>query len=128
MTLFLCTLTAAALVVKFYPSENPAFYVLLLLMTIDYISGITAAIYKKNVSSYKGARGILKKFGILLVVVTCFVIDNWIIKSAVIFPVVTAFYISNESISICENAAQLGVPIPKKMLEILAQLKGSDKK
>lgn len=128
MTLFLCTLTAAALVVKLYPSENPAFYVLLFLMTIDYISGVLVGIAKKSISSYKGARGILKKFGILLVVATCFVIDNWIIKSAVIFPVVTAFYISNESISICENAAKLGVPIPKKILEILAQLKGSDKK
>lgn len=128
MTLFLCSLTAAALAVKFYPSENPAFYVLLFLMTIDYISGVMVGIVKKSISSYKGARGILKKFGILLVTVTCFVIDNWIIKSAVIFPVVTAFYISNESISICENAAKLGVPIPKKILEILAQLKGSDKK
>lgn len=97
-------------------------------MTIDYISGVMVGIAKKSISSYKGARGILKKFGILLVTVTCFVIDNWIIKSAVIFPVVTAFYISNESISICENAAKLGVPIPKKILEILAQLKGSGKK
>lgn len=96
--------------------------VLLILSVIDYITGISAAIVTKKLSSQTGFYGILKKIAILCVVACSHLLGQTMgiehIRTAVI-----GFYIANEGISIAENSARLGVPLPKKLMEILSQLK-----
>lgn len=104
-------------------------YALIAFVSIDYILGVFCAILEKHLSSDVGARGIFKKVVIFSLVGVAHVIDQNIIgdgsaiRTAVIF-----FYLSNEGISIIENATRLGLPIPEKFKDILEQLKdGGDK-
>ena len=104
-------------------------YALITFVVIDYILGVMCAILEKHLSSDVGARGIFKKVVIFSLVGVAHMIDQNIIgdgsaiRTAVIF-----FYLSNEGISIIENATRLGLPIPKKLLDVLEQLKsGGDK-
>ncbi len=102
-------------------------YSLIVLMVVDYISGLLVAFNKKTLSSEIGAKGITKKVHMLLLVLVGNIIDTNIIgngstvRTAVIF-----FYIVNECISITENSANLGLPIPKKLLKILEQLEDEE--
>lgn len=102
-------------------------YALIVLMVIDYISGVMVAISKKEWSSEVGFKGISKKGYILMFVVVGNIIDTRIlgqgsaIRTAVIF-----FYISNEGGSIVENAVNLGIPVPKKLKDVLIQLKDEE--
>lgn len=95
---------------------------LIVLVIVDYITGVFAAIYEKRLCSGVGFRGILKKVAILLVVMVSQIIGQVVgvewLRSAVI-----GFYLANESISVLENAGKLDIGIPKKLLEILEQLK-----
>jgi len=105
-------------------------YALLIFVLLDYISGVMCAIVDKKLSSEIGFRGIFKKVLIFALVGVAHVVDQKLIgyagspeggsliRSAVIF-----FYIANEGISIIENVAYLGLPIPKKLKDVLLQLK-----
>lgn len=94
-------------------------------MAVDYITGVFCAIKSKTLSSECGYNGFLKKVGILLFVYIAIQLD--ILTGQTIARSVTIlFYISNEGISILENAAKLGIPYPNKIKEILAQLKEGD--
>lgn len=104
-------------------------YALIAFVVIDYLLGVMCAIIEKHLSSDVGARGIFKKVVIFSLVGVAHIIDKNIIgdgsaiRTAVIF-----FYLSNEGISIIENATRLGLPIPEKLRDILEQLKdGGDK-
>lgn len=99
---------------------------LILFIGIDYITGVICAICSKKLSSEIGFRGLLKKIVILLMVAVGNVVDSilglgGVIRSAVIF-----FYLANEGISIIENAAILGLPVPDKLRGILEQLRNDD--
>lgn len=99
--------------------------VLITIIIFDYITGILAAIYNKNLSSEIGYRGIFKKVGIILIIALAQLVGqavgaDWI-RSAII-----GFYIANEGISILENIGRMGVPLPNKLLDLLKQLKDSD--
>ena len=100
-------------------------YALIAFVVIDYITGIMSAIIEKHLSSEIGAKGIFKKVLIFFLVGVAHIIDSQIIgdgsaiRTAVIF-----FYLSNEGISIIENASRIGLPVPEKLKDILAQLKG----
>ena len=101
---------------------------LLVFMLLDYLSGVILAIYQKKLSSKIGFKGILKKIMILILVAVGTLLDNFILlDGAFIRTLVIFFYIANEGISLLENAALLGLPIPEKLKEVLAQLKESDK-
>ena len=108
---------------------NDAIPLLLAAMCIDYITGITAAyVYKrqhprskKGLDSRVGAIGIAKKVLILTIVVFAQIIDNAVSFDG-IQAVVTWFYIGNEGLSVVENAAKAGVPLPRKLLDALEQL------
>ncbi|MBQ2676375.1 MAG: phage holin family protein [Clostridia bacterium] len=92
-------------------------------MAIDYITGVIVAITKNTVSSKQGAKGIAKKVLIIFILITAVLLDRLISKDQWIFrTLVCCFYTANEGISIIENAASLGIPIPKKLKEILIQL------
>ncbi len=98
-------------------------YSLMVLMVVDYISGLMVAYNTKTLSSKIGAKGINKKVHILLLVLVGNIIDTNIIGSGSTFrTAIIFFYIVNECISITENSAKLGLPIPKKLRNILKQL------
>ncbi|HAE52293.1 MAG TPA: holin [Ruminococcus sp.] len=97
---------------------------LIAFMAIDYITGVTAAVITKNLSSETGFTGIAKKVFILCLVAVGHIIDTYIIgENSLCRSAVIGFYIANEGISILENSAKLGIPLPKKLIEIFQQLK-----
>ncbi|NZA37142.1 phage holin family protein [Eubacterium callanderi] len=98
-------------------------YALIAFVVIDYITGVMCAIADKKLSSNVGFRGIFRKVLIFVMVGIGNLIDTQLIgsgealRTAVIF-----FYISNEGVSLLENAAHIGLPIPEKLKDVLAQL------
>ncbi|MBB2481052.1 phage holin family protein [Bacillus sp. APMAM] len=102
-------------------------YALVTFVVIDYITGFMVAVIEKKLSSEIGFRGIFKKVLIFCLVGIGHMIDLHLIQSgSVIRTAVIFFYISNEGISIIENAALIGLPVPKKLKDILEQLKDKD--
>lgn len=98
-------------------------YALISFIVIDYITGVMCAVLEKKISSEIGFRGIFKKVLILSLVAVGHTIDKRVIgDGSVIRTAVIFFYISNEGISILENAACIGLPIPQKLKDILHQL------
>lgn len=95
---------------------------LFLFMLIDYISGVINAIVKKKLSSKIGSEGIAKKIYIILLVGCVNLLGTAIGVDELRYLVIT-FYLANEGISIVENAAYMGLPIPNKVKDILEQLK-----
>ncbi len=105
-------------------------YALIIFVIVDYITGIMVAIINKELSSEIGARGIFKKILIFILVGVAHIIDSRLIgEGSVIRTAVIFFYLSNEGISIMENGSRIGLPIPQKLKDVLAQLhgKGDDK-
>ena len=98
-------------------------YALLAFVVIDYITGIMCAVVDKKLSSAVGFKGIFKKVLIFALVGIGHILDTCVISSgsgmrtAIIF-----FYLSNEGVSLLENAAYLGLPIPQKLKSVLKQL------
>ena len=104
-------------------------YALVAFIATDYITGVMCAIVERVLSSEIGYRGIFKKVLIFALVGVAHIIDQNIIgDGSVIRTAVIFFYLSNEGISIIENATRLGLPIPEKLRDVLEQLKdGGDK-
>lgn len=99
-------------------------YALLAFLVIDYVAGVMCAIVEKTVSSKVGFKGICRKILILLLVGIANIMDVTIIgKGSVIRTAVIFFYLSNEGVSILENVASIGLPIPEKMKNVLKQLR-----
>ena len=102
-------------------------YALVAFVVIDYVTGVMCAIIDKTLSSNIGAKGIFKKVLIFVLVGVGHIIDTQAlggagtVRTAVIF-----FYLSNEGVSILENTAHLGLPIPGKLKGILEQLNDKD--
>jgi toxin secretion/phage lysis holin len=98
-------------------------YALIAFVAIDYLTGVMCAIADRKLSSEVGAKGIFKKVLIFVLVGVGHIIDSQVlvsggaIRTAVIF-----FYLSNEGISILENATHVGLPIPEKLKAVLEQL------
>lgn len=100
---------------------------LIALIILDYISGVIAAAVEKRLSSAVGAKGIAKKIFMLLIVALANIVDINVIGDGHVLKTVTiVFYICNECISLIENAGRIGVPVPKKLLDVLEQLKNKD--
>lgn len=104
-------------------------YALIAFVVVDYLTGVMRAIIEKELSSRVGARGIFKKILIFLLVGVAHLTDMYLLgdgnalRTAVVF-----FYISNEGISLLENATVIGLPVPEKLKEALAQLHKSKPK
>ena len=102
---------------------------LIALIILDYISGVIAAAVEKRLSSDVGAKGIAKKIFMLLIVALANIVDINVIGDGHVLKTVTVvFYICNECISLIENAGRIGVPVPKKLLDVLEQLRDKDDK
>ena len=96
---------------------------------IDYITGIMCAVSEKKLNSKVGFKGICRKVLIFTLVGVANIIDVQVIGTgSVLRTAVIFFYLSNEGVSLLENAAHLGLPIPKKLKEILVQLHDRDNK
>lgn len=92
-------------------------------VVIDYVTGVMCAIVDKKLSSEVGFRGIFKKILIFLMVGIAHLLDvNVIGSGSVLRTAAVFFYISNEGVSLVENAAHLGLPIPVKLKAVLEQL------
>lgn len=108
---------------------DTAIGVLILFMALDYFTGLVRAFIRKELSSDIGFRGLTRKMSILVVLIVAVNLDRlmntgtWVFRTLVCY-----FYISNEGISLIENCASLGVPIPGKLLDALVQLKDGEKK
>lgn len=96
---------------------------LLIVMIVDYLTGIVSAIYNKELSSKIGFKGILKKFSYLCVVALSVVIDNLTGQSGLIRTLVIYFFVANDGLSIIENMAEMGVKLPQKLIDSLEQIK-----
>lgn len=98
-------------------------YALLAFVVIDYITGIMCAVVDKKLSSEVGFKGIFKKVLIFALVGIGHILDARVIGSgSVMRTAVIFFYLSNEGVSLLENAAYLGLPIPQKLKSVLEQL------
>lgn len=102
-----------------------AFKCLIIIMIIDYISGVIAN--RINLDSKIGFKGIAKKVMILALVAVGAQVDKAMGTDVYICrTLVTMFYIANESLSIVENSAKMGLPVPQKLIDCLEQLKGNE--
>lgn len=112
----------------FFGELDGFFYALLAFVVIDYLTGVMCAIADRSLSSEVGFRGIFRKVLIFVMVGAGHILDAQVIgsgdalRTAVIF-----FYISNEGVSLLENAAHIGLPVPEKLKEVLAQLHDREK-
>ena len=98
-------------------------YALIAFVVIDYITGLMCAVLDKKLSSEVGFRGIFKKVLIFSLVAIGNIVDKSVIgDGSVIRTAVIFFYLSNEGVSILENAAHIGLPVPQKLKDILEQL------
>ena len=102
---------------------------LIVLMSLDYISGVMCAIMDRSLSSAVGFRGIAKKVLILMLVGVANILDSHVVgEGSALRGAVIAFYMSNEGLSLLENAAHIGLPVPDPLKNALAQLHGRDDK
>lgn len=99
-------------------------FALALFVVLDYVLGVMISVINQKLSSKIGFKGICKKVAMFILVGVGFTIDKYVIGNGVILrTTVLMFFIANEGISIIENCAVLGLPIPQKLKDILIQLK-----
>ena len=98
-------------------------YALIAFTVIDYITGVMCAITDKKLSSAVGFKGICRKVLIFTLVGIGNIVDVYVLgQGGVLRTAVIFFYLSNEGVSIMENSAHLGLPIPAKLKDVLEQL------
>lgn len=104
-------------------------YALVAFVVIDYITGLMAAFIEKKLSSSIGSKGIFKKVLIFILVGIGHIIDFHIIKNgSAVRTAVIFFYLSNEGLSIIENATRIGLPVPEQLKVVFKELKKGDEK
>lgn len=102
--------------------DGPIF-TLVVFVVIDYVTGVLCGLFDKKLSSEVGFKGICRKVIIFLLVGVAHMIDKYVIGTGEVLRTATIFfYLSNEGISILENSAHLGLPIPKKLKKALEQI------
>jgi toxin secretion/phage lysis holin len=102
---------------------------LLVFMALDYITGVMCGIVDKKLSSAVGFKGLFRKMLIIALVGVGHVVDMHVVGTGgALRSAVICFYLSNEGVSMLENAAHLGLPVPDKLKDILAQLHNRDDK
>ena len=102
---------------------------LIVLMVLDYITGVMCAVMDKKLSSAVGFKGICKKVLILMLVGVANIIDVHVVgNGSALRGAVICFYLSNEGLSLLENAAYIGLPVPERLKEVLSQLHRREEK
>ena len=100
-----------------------ALQTLLLVMALDYITGVCKAIKQKKLNSKTGFTGIVKKFGYLIIVALAVVIDRLAGDTGAVRTLVIYFFVANDGLSILENWGAMGLPLPQKLFDLLEQLR-----
>lgn len=104
-------------------------YAFIVMVSLDYLMGVMIAISNKCLSSEVGFRGITKKVMMLVLVAVGHIVDSKIIgNGSAIRTAILMFYIANEAISITENAVNIGLPLPKRLVEALSQIRDGGEK
>lgn len=112
-----------------FGSWDLALQVLIVFMVLDYVTGVLYAFISNQLNSEVGFKGLVKKLMILVVLIIGVMLDrildtgNWVFRTLVCY-----FYIANEGISLLENVANIGIPIPNKIRNALEQLNKDDDK
>lgn len=117
-------LAAAGAVCGFLFGElNGILIALISVSVLDYITGVISAAVNKTLSSSAGFRGICKKLMLFTIVALANIMDTQVIGGSALRTAVIFVFIANEGLSIIENSAELGVPIPQKLKDVLAQIR-----
>ena len=114
-----------AVCTRIFGGFDAVFTALLTFMAVDYITGVIAAAYNAELSSCAGYRGILKKLGILAAVAVAHVMGQ-ILAIDTLRSLVIGFYLANEGLSIVENIGKTGVPLPKRLTDVLKQISSDE--
>ena len=102
---------------------------LIIFMVIDYITGLMCAVADRKLSSAVGFKGICKKVLILMLVGVANIMDVHVIGTgSALRGAVVCFYLANEGLSLLENAAHIGLPVPERLKDVLAQLHNREDK
>ena len=110
-----------------FGAGTPLLYALLGFIVIDYVTGVMRAGVEHKLSSEVGAKGIIKKVVIVLIVSVAHLVDAAVIKEGNTMQCMVAFfYLANEGLSILENAVALGLPVPKGLEKMLIQLRDKE--
>lgn len=120
------TSTFLTTVVYYLGGLDAALKTLLVLMVLDYNTGLCKAIVNKEINSIIGAKGIIKKVGYLVIVAVSVLLDEIVGNTGAIRNLVVYFFVANEGISILENWGKIGLPLPPKVLEVLEQIKSEN--
>lgn len=96
---------------------------LIIVIIIDYLTGIASAIYNKKLSSKIGFKGILKKFCYFLIVALSVTIDKLLGSNGLIRNLVIYFFVANDGLSIIENMVEMNIKLPQKLIDALEQIK-----
>ena len=103
-------------------------YILILLVVLDYITGICVSVHQKQLSSKIGFKGISLKVMIFVIISMCHVLDGYLLgKGSTIQAMSIFFYCANEVVSILENSVAVGLPLPQKLKEVLLNFKARKK-
>ena len=117
---------AGGIAAQIFGAWDTVLCALLVIMVLDYITGVMKAVYRKELSSEAGYKGILRKITVLVVVALANVVQKLTGGTAPLREMVIMFYIANEGISVLENAAEILPNMPKGIKDILLQIRGND--
>lgn len=117
----------ATVFIYLFGGIDVALQCLLIAIIIDYISGLIKAYVTKTLSSSIGFKGILKKVGVLLIVMLSVLVDRVTLNNGGVRSLVIYYFVANEGLSVLENLAVAGLPIPKKLKDALKVIKKENK-
>ena len=118
--------TLATTLVYFLGGWDIALQTLIIVIVLDYITGLLKAIANKKINSTVGLKGIIKKVGYLVIVAVAVLLDRIAGNTGAIRTLVIYFFVANEGISILENWGGMGLPLPQKLIDTLEQLKNDN--
>ena len=108
----------------FFGAPDKLLYAFIVIVVLDYITGVCAAVHTKTLSSKIGGKGISKKVTTFAVISLAHVVDKYFLQlDDAIRALTTIFYITNECISVLENVGNTGLPIPSKLQQTIKSLK-----
>lgn len=114
--------TVLGYVAKFLGGFDSLLVTLIILIVVDYVTGVIGAVYEKKLSSTIGYKGIIKKVIMILVVGVAVTLQRVMPEGLPLREITILFFIANEGLSVLENAAKV-IPLPHKLKSVLLQLK-----
>lgn len=127
---FICSLlgTIGYLFIYLVGGWDVALQCLVIAIALDYISGLMKAYINKTLSSKIGMRGLIKKMGLLIIVMVGTLVDRTTGNTGAVRTLVIYYFVANEGLSILENLGQAGIPIPQSVKKALKALKNQEVK